>query len=69
MQPVEQAGIGIVWLVLMGIAFQRWDVAAVSVTVNHAAIGKSSAGLFFHRCLLDIGGYLHFQKARIVQLV
>ena len=68
-QPVEQTGIGIVWPVLMGIAFQCRDVTAVSIAVNHAAIGKSSVGKFFHRRLLDIGGYLHFQEARIAQLV
>ena len=64
-QPMEETGIGIVWPVLMGIAFQRRDVAAVSIAVDHAAISKSSVGKFLHRCLLAIGGYLHFQKARL----
>ncbi len=45
-QPVEQTRIGIVRLVLVGVAFQRGDVTAVSIAVDHAAIGKSSILIF-----------------------
>lgn len=37
---MEQAGIGIVGLVLVGVALQRRYVTAVAVTPNGAALGK-----------------------------
>ena len=39
-QPVEQTRIGIIGSVLMGVAFQRWDVTAITVAVDHAVISK-----------------------------
>ncbi len=55
-QPVQQAGVGIVRLVFVGVALQRRDVAAVAVTANCASLGKRGLGKLFDGCLLDIRG-------------
>lgn len=68
-QPMEKAGIGIIGTVLVGAAFQCGDVTAVTVAVNHAAIGKGSMGKFLHGHLLEIGRHAHFQKAGTVPLI
>lgn len=64
-QPVQQSGVGIVRLVFVGVALQRWDVAAVAVTVDCAAIGKGKLGEFFDRCPLDVWSDQHFEVERI----
>lgn len=58
-QPMEKAGIGIVGSVFMGVAFQCRDVAEIAIAVDHAVVSESSVGKFLHRCLFDIGCYLH----------
>ena len=47
-QIVEKDGIRIVRSMLAGVAFQRGDVAAITVTVYYAAISKGSVGKFPH---------------------
>ena len=54
MQPMEQTRVGIVGLVLMGIALQSRDIAPVTITVNRTARGKRSLGKFFDRGPPDI---------------
>ena len=54
MQPMEQTQIGIVGLVLMGIALQSRDITPVTITVNCTALNKRSLGKFFDRGPLDI---------------
>lgn len=68
-QPVEQAGTGIVRSVRMGVAFQRQDVTAVAIAVDHTAIEKDSVGKFLYGRLLDIGRHPHFQKARVTPVI
>ena len=53
----------------MGVAFQRWDVTAVAVAVDHAAVSKGSVGKFHHGRLLEVGGHPHFQMERVVSLI
>ena len=53
-QPMEQARIGIVGFVLMGIALQSRDITPVTITVNRTALDKRSLGKFFDRGPLDI---------------
>ena len=65
MQPVGQAGIGIVRFVLMDLAFRSRDITAVAIAVNHTTMGKGSVSKFFHRRLFDISHHPHFQKAGI----
>lgn len=62
---MEEAEIGIVRFVFMGVDVQRRDVTAVAIAVNHTTIDKGIVGKFFHGHLLDIGYRLHFQKAGI----
>ena len=64
-QPMEKTGVGIVGAILMGIAFQRWDVTAIAIATDDAAVGKCGVGKFLHGCLLDIGCHPHFQIAGI----
>ena len=64
-QPVEQAGIGIVRLVLMGVALQRRDVAAVAVAANYASLGKRGLGEFFDGCPFDIRSDHHLEIERV----
>ena len=68
-QPMEQAGIGVVGFVFMRVAFQSRKVTAITIAVDHAAIGEGGMGKFLHRCLLDVGRYPHFQKAGIALLI
>lgn len=63
-QPVEQAGIGVVRLVFMGIVLQRRDIAAVAVAANCASLGKRGLGKFFDRCPLDIRSDHHLEIER-----
>lgn len=60
---MKKARSGVVGSVLIGIAFQCRDITAITIAVDHANISKGSVGKFLHGCLLDIGCYLHFQKA------
>ena len=60
-QPVEQTGIGIVGSMLVGVAFQRRDVTAITVAVDHASISKGSVGKFLHRRLFEVGVTLVFR--------
>ena len=53
---------------LVGVAFQRGDVTAITVAVDHAAISKGSVGKFPHGRLLEVGGHHHFQMERIAPL-
>lgn len=39
-QPIEKVGIGNVGAVLVGVALQRRDVTAITITVDYATIGK-----------------------------
>ena len=50
-QPMEQAGVGIVGHALMGIAFQSWDIASVPIVADDTAWGKCSLGKLFDRRL------------------
>ena len=68
-QPMEQAGIGVIGFVFMEVALQSWKVTAITIAVDHAAIGKGGMGKFLHRRLLDVGRYPHFQKVRIALLI
>ena len=68
-QPVEKAGIRIIGSVFVGVAFQRGNVTAIAVAVDHAAISKDSVGKFLHSCLLEIGCHIHFQKEGIAPLI
>ncbi len=61
MQPMEQTGIGIVSLMLMGKVSQGWDVAAIPVAADHTAFCKGGFGKFSDGGLLDIGCDPHFQ--------
>ena len=68
-QPMEQAGIGVIGFVFMEVALQSWKVTAITIAVDHAAIGEGGMGKFLHRRLLDVGRYPHFQKAGIALLI
>lgn len=48
-QPMEKVGIGSVGFVLMSITFQRWDVTAIAIAVDLAAIVKKRHGQIFSR--------------------
>lgn len=68
-QPMEQAGIGIIWFVLMGIASQSWDIASVPIAVDDTAWGKCSLGKLFDRRPLDVLCELHLDMTRIPPLI
>lgn len=51
---MQQAGVGSVRLVFVGVALQRRDVAAVAVTANGASLGKRRLGKLFDGCPLDV---------------
>lgn len=55
---MEEAGIGLVRFVLIGVGFQHWDVAAISITADHVAIRKNSIGKFLYGHLFDIECHL-----------
>ena len=61
MQPVQQTGVGIVRFVLMGVAFQCRDVAAVAVAADRASLGKCRSGKFFDGCPLDVWSDPHLE--------
>lgn len=63
-QPVEQAEIGGVRLVLMGAALQRGGVAAVSVAANRVSLGKRGLGEFFDECWFNIRSDHHLEIER-----
>lgn len=63
-QPAQQTRIGIVGSVLVGGVFQRGDVTALAITLNHTSIGKSIAGKFLHSRQLEIGCHPHFSERR-----
>lgn len=46
-QTVEQAGIGIIGLVLMGIVLQGRDIASVAIAVDRTALSKRGLGQTF----------------------
>ena len=54
---------------LVGVAFQRGDIAAITIAVDHAVISKDSVGKFLHGSLLEVGGHSHFQIKRIALLI
>lgn len=64
-QPVEQAGIGDVRLVLMGVALQRRNVAAVAVAAPRVSLGKRGLGEFLDRCPLDVQSDHHLEIERV----
>lgn len=66
---MKETGIRIVKLVFMSVALQRWDITAISITVDLTVIGKGSMGKFPHGYMLDIGCYPHFQKAGIASFI
>lgn len=68
-QPMEQAGIGVEGFVFMRVAFQSRKVTAITIAMDHAAIGEGGMGKFLHRRLLDVGRYPHFQKVGIALLI
>ena len=68
-QPMEQARIGIVGFVLMGIALQSRDITPVTVTVDRTTLDKRSLGKFFDRGPLDILCDLHLGIERIPPLI
>lgn len=68
-QPMEEARIGIVGFVFMGVAIQGQNVVVIAIAVGLTAIGEGSMSKFFHRCLLDIECYPHFQKAGIASFL
>ena len=63
-QPVQQTGVGIERLVLMGVAFQRWNVTAVAITADCAASSKCESGKFSDGCLPDVCGGIHILGTR-----
>ena len=48
-QSMENAEIGIVAIVFMGVALQDRNVAAIAITVDLTAIGEGGMGEFPHR--------------------
>ncbi len=62
-QPMKQAGTGIVSLMLMWKIFQCREVTAVTIVADHAAFCKGRSGKFSDGSLLDIGSDLHFEIA------
>lgn len=48
MQPTKHTGIRYIWLLLVGIALQHRDVAAVIVGAEHTGISKSGTGKIFY---------------------
>lgn len=49
-QPVWQAGVGIIGLVLMGVALQGRDIASVAIAVDRTALGKRGLSKLFDIC-------------------
>ncbi len=68
-QPMEQAGVRVVGLMLVGIALQCWNVAAIAVTANHTFFCKGRSSKFSDRSLLDVCSHPHFEIAGIAILV
>ena len=65
MQPMKQAGTGIVGLMFMRKIFQGWDVTAITIATDHAVFCEGGLSKFSDRSLLDIGCDLHFEMAWI----
>ena len=61
-QPVEKARIRIIGLVLMGIALQCQDIAAISIAADHAAIDKEAQANFFTDAYLTLDVICIFRK-------
>ena len=64
-QPVQQTRVGIERLVLMGVAFQRWNVTAIAITADCAASSKRESSKFSDGCLLDVWCDHHLEIERI----
>lgn len=69
MEPVKQAGVGIVDLVLVRKIFQGRDVAAITTTADHTVLRKSGLGKFSDGSLFDVGCDPHFEMTWIALAV
>lgn len=68
-QPVEQAGVGIIGLVLIGIVHQGRDIASVAIAVDRTVLSKHGLCKLFDSGPFDILHDLHLGIAGISPLI
>ena len=69
MQPVKHTAVGDVDLMLVGVILQGWNITAVTIAADRAALRYSGMGKFLHGGLLDILCHAHFEVLRIATLI
>jgi len=69
MQPMEHTAVWVVFLMLVGVVSQSWDIAAVTIAVDGTALLHGGIGELLYRGLLDIPGYTHLEILRIAVFI